>query len=27
MAALKLIALDDQDLGIVSAHVQDAVMK
>jgi len=25
--ALKLIALDDQDLGIVSAHVQDAVMK
>jgi hypothetical protein len=27
MAALKLIALDDQDLSIVSAHVQDAVMK
>ena len=27
MAALKLIALDDQDLAIVSAHVQDAVMK
>ncbi len=25
--ALKLVALDDQDLGIVSAHVQDAVMK
>ncbi|TIS48851.1 MAG: DUF2948 family protein [Mesorhizobium sp.] len=25
--ALKLIALDDQDLSIVSAHVQDAVMK
>ncbi len=25
--ALKLIALDDQDLGIVSAHVQDAVLK
>ncbi|MBZ9821475.1 DUF2948 family protein [Mesorhizobium sp. CA4] len=27
MAALKLIALDDQDLSIISAHVQDAVMK
>jgi len=27
MAALKLIALDDKDLSIVSAHVQDAVMK
>lgn len=27
MDALKLIALDEQDLGIVSAHVQDAVMK
>ncbi|MFA6157889.1 DUF2948 family protein [Mesorhizobium sp.] len=27
MTALKLIALDDQDLSIVSAHVQDAVMK
>lgn len=27
MAALKLIALDDEDLSIVSAHVQDAVMK
>ena len=27
MNALKLIALDDQDLSIVSAHVQDAVMK
>jgi hypothetical protein len=27
MAALKLIALDDHDLSIVSAHVQDAVMK
>ncbi|MDX8496381.1 DUF2948 family protein [Mesorhizobium sp. VK22B] len=27
MAALKLIALDDQDLSIVSAHVQDAVMR
>ncbi|RWM04882.1 MAG: DUF2948 family protein [Mesorhizobium sp.] len=27
MAALKLIALDNQDLSIVSAHVQDAVMK
>jgi Protein of unknown function (DUF2948) len=27
MNALKLVALDDQDLGIVSAHVQDAVMK
>ncbi|CDX20188.1 hypothetical protein LCM4577_26820 [Mesorhizobium sp. LCM 4577] len=27
MAALKLIALDEQDLSIVSAHVQDAVMK
>ena len=26
MTAL-LIALDDQDLSIVSAHVQDAVMK
>ncbi|TIN53100.1 MAG: DUF2948 family protein [Mesorhizobium sp.] len=25
--ALKLIALDDQDLSIISAHVQDAVMK
>ncbi|RWA62020.1 DUF2948 family protein [Mesorhizobium sp.] len=25
--ALKLIALDDQDLSIVSAHVQDAVMR
>ena len=25
--ALKLIALDDQDLSIVSAHVQDAVLK
>ncbi|TIO58234.1 MAG: DUF2948 family protein, partial [Mesorhizobium sp.] len=24
--ALKLIALDDQDLSIISAHVQDAVM-
>lgn len=27
MDALKLIALDDQDLGIISACVQDAVMK
>lgn len=27
MNALKLVALDDQDLKIVSAHVQDAVMK
>ena len=27
MDALKLIALDDQDLGIISALVQDAVMK
>jgi hypothetical protein len=27
MTALKLIALDEQDLGIISAHVQDAVMK
>lgn len=27
MDALKLIALDAEDLGIVSAHVQDAVMK
>lgn len=27
MSQLKLIALDTQDLGIVSAHVQDAVMK
>ncbi|RUY15980.1 DUF2948 family protein, partial [Mesorhizobium sp. M7A.F.Ca.US.005.03.2.1] len=27
MTALKLIALDDQDLSIVSAHVQDAVLK
>ncbi|UCI25798.1 DUF2948 family protein [Mesorhizobium sp. B2-8-5] len=27
MAALKLIALDEQDLSIVSAHVQDAVIK
>ncbi|MDX8463422.1 DUF2948 family protein [Mesorhizobium humile] len=27
MAVLKLIALDEQDLSIVSAHVQDAVMK
>ncbi|CCV11776.1 DUF2948 family protein [Mesorhizobium sp. STM 4661] len=25
--ALKLVALDDQDLSIVSAHVQDAVLK
>lgn len=25
MDALKLVALDEQDLGIVSAHVQDAV--
>ncbi|WP_027163421.1 DUF2948 family protein [Mesorhizobium sp. WSM1293] len=27
MTALKLIALDDRDLSIVSAHVQDAVLK
>ena len=27
MNALKLVALDDRDLSIVSAHVQDAVMK
>lgn len=27
MAALKLLALDEDDLKIVSAHVQDAVMK
>jgi hypothetical protein len=27
MAVLKLIALDEQDLSIISAHVQDAVMK
>ncbi|TIM81479.1 MAG: DUF2948 family protein, partial [Mesorhizobium sp.] len=27
MNALKLVALDDQDLSIVSAHVQDAVLK
>jgi hypothetical protein len=27
MADLKLVALDEQDLEIVSAHVQDAVMK
>ncbi|RWN09508.1 MAG: DUF2948 family protein [Mesorhizobium sp.] len=27
MTGLKLIALDDQDLSIVSAHVQDAVLK
>jgi hypothetical protein len=27
MNALKLVALDDQDLSIISAHVQDAVMK
>lgn len=27
MSALKLAALDEQDLDIISAHVQDAVMK
>lgn len=27
MDVLKLIALDEDDLGIISAHVQDAVMK
>ena len=27
MDALKLLALDEEDLGVVSAHVQDAVMK
>ena len=27
MSQLKLVAFDQQDLGIVSAHVQDAVMK
>lgn len=27
MDALKLVALDEQDLGIVSAHVQDAVVR
>jgi Protein of unknown function (DUF2948) len=27
MQPLKLVALDEQDLGIISAHVQDAVMK
>ena len=27
MTALKLVALDDEDLSIVSAHVQDAVLK
>ena len=27
MNALKLVALDDQDLSIVSAHVQDSVLK
>lgn len=27
MQMLKLVALDEQDLAIVSAHVQDAVMK
>ncbi|MBL8183243.1 MAG: DUF2948 family protein, partial [Blastocatellia bacterium] len=27
MDLLKLLALDEEDLGIVSAHVQDAVMK
>lgn len=27
MSQLKLVAFDEQDLGIVSAHVQDAVMK
>jgi len=27
MQPLKLVALDEEDLGIVSAHVQDAVMK
>ncbi len=27
MSALKLAALDEQDLAVISAHVQDAVMK
>lgn len=27
MEALKLLALDEEDLGVVSAHVQDAVFK
>ena len=27
MDQLKLVALDEQDLNIISAHVQDAVMK
>ncbi len=27
MDALKLLALDEEDLGVVSAHVQDAVFK
>ena len=27
MDRLKLIAFDDQDLGIIAAHIQDAVMK
>jgi len=27
MQALRLLALDEQDLGIVSAHVQDGVLK
>lgn len=27
MSQLKLVALDEQDLDIISAHVQDAVMK
>ncbi|MBN9236811.1 MULTISPECIES: DUF2948 family protein [Phyllobacteriaceae] len=27
MNALKLVALDDEDLNIISAHTQDAVMK
>jgi hypothetical protein len=27
MDMLKLVALDEEDLGVISAHVQDAVMK
>ena len=27
MAMLKLVALDEEDLDVISAHVQDAVMK
>jgi len=27
MDMLKLVALDEEDLGVISAHVQDAVMR